>query len=241
MKILFAWFLLATLALAGQPQLLVHCPTAGVIENGTLMTQLLVFPGDGMRGKVALGLWDALQIGCSYGAVRLMGRGSVDVDPMPGIELRFRIASEGQKSPAIMLGVDTQGYGSYDDETKRYEQKSRGAYAVVSKNWWALFGNLGLHGGINYSLEEKMARGFSAFVGIDKDIKDIIGMRLEYDLAPGDRDTRGKGRGYLSTAIALHFADNAWACFNFYDLLGNTLYVSSPSRELFVMFGMNLF
>ena len=229
-------------AFANQPQQIVHCPTAGLAEHGKMLTQLFVFPGDGLRAKVSLGILNFSQVGISYGAMRIFGRGSVKLDPMPGFELRFRILSEGVKTPAILIGLDTQGYGAYNENLERYEHKSRGGYIVASKNWWWLSGNFGLHGGINYSFEENFARGFSAFVGLDKDIKDAVGIRIEYDLAPGDNEPpRGNGYGYLSASLSVHFAENAWASMNFYDLLGNMPDVPSPSRELFVMFETAVF
>ncbi len=241
-KIVLIPIFIIVMLFAGQPQQLVHCPTAGMAEHGKMLTQMLVFPGDGLRAKVSLGLFNIAQVGISYGAMRLFGRGSVDVDPLPGFELRLRILSEGVKMPAILIGLDTQGYGAYNDELKRYDQKSRGGYIVASKNWWWLSGNFGLHGGFNYSFEENFARGFSAFVGFDKDIKDAVGIRLEYDLATGDNEPpRGNGYGYLSAALSIHFAENAWADINFFDLLGNMPDVPSPSRELFVMFETKVF
>ena len=64
---------------------------------------------------------------------------------------KYRIFDETDKVPAIVLGIDTQGRGSYhelytvtDDagvlnkDLNRYDQKALGLYLVVSRNFEAL-------------------------------------------------------------------------------------------------------
>ncbi len=220
---------------ASQPQRVVHCPTAGLAEHGTMITQMTIFEGGGARAKISLGLWDVLQVGISYGALGLVGSGTVD--PAFGLELRIRSLVESEKLPAILIGLDMEGFGPYNDNAKRYEHKSRGAYLVASKNWLWFHGNLGLHGGVNYSLEEKAARGFSVFIGLDKDFKEIVSMRLEYDLAPSDLKDPYGGYGYFSSAVAFSFGESAWISINLFDILCNAPLRARPSREL--MFGFN--
>lgn len=233
MKNVMIFFWCVAFIRASQPDKIVHCPTAGLLDHAQFYIDVWSFPEGGMRVKFALGLWDRLQLGVSYGALGVVERGLVNADPRPEWEIRGRIIQEGIKNPALVLGIDTRGFGAYNRELYRYEHKSRGIFAVASKNWWFLGGNLGIHGGLNYSLEEKLARGFSAFVGFDKDIKEACGVRVEYDLAPADRESpRGNGYGFLSASFFLHFVQNGWIYFNFYDLLGNVLNKRSPAREL---------
>ncbi len=238
----FALLLVVSFCPALQPGRIVHCPTAGMPSHLQLAVDVLAFPEDGLRVGASVGLWEGLELGASYGALRLIGRGSVELDPKPEWLVKLRILSEGIKRPAIAIGVDTRGFGPYDEALDRYEQKSRGAFVVASKNWWWLYGNLGVHAGVNYSFEEDFARGFSAFVGIDKDVKDAVGLRIEYDLAPGDhKPPRGKGRGFLAAALSIHCAENVWINLNFADILGNAPGKTSPARELFVSFASKPF
>ena len=241
-KILSALLIFSAVAFGIQPQRMVHCPTAGVANHGQIMFFASAFPGDGLRAGASLGLWDRVQVGVAYGAARIVGRGSVSVDPYPGLELKVRVRHEGIRYPAVVLGVETIGFGQYDSARKRYEHKSRGLYAVASKNWDFLWGNFGLHFGINYSFEENFNRGFSVFTGVDKDFKDAVGFKIEYDLAPGDwHSPRYNGYGYLSAALCVYFGSSSYATFNFFDILGNIAGKPAPAREFFVYFGRKLF
>ncbi len=236
------FFSVITISFAIQPQRIVHCPTAGIVGHGRMMVFMSAFPGDGLRAGVTVGLWDRLQAGISYGAMRLIGRGSVSVDPYPGFELRMRVLHEGISTPAVALGVETIGFGPYDSERKRFEHKSRGIFVVASKNWDFLAGNFGFHAGMNYSFEEHFNRGFSMYVGMDKDFRDAVGFKLEYDLAPGDwSEPYGNGYGYLSAALCVYFGSSGYATFNFFDILGNIRGKPAPAREFFVYFGKKIF
>ena len=85
--------------------------------------------------------------------------------------------------------MSPQGFGSYIDSTKRFQNKSVGAYAAVSKNYEFL-GLLGLHGGINYSFETGDGdKDPNFFVGVDKSINPELTLMAEYDFALNDNYT----------------------------------------------------
>ena len=67
-------------------------------------------------------------------------------NPQPGFQIKYRIFDESQSFPAMVIGIDTQGRGSYSDTLynlnsdemaiiNRYEQKAWGMYLGFSKNW----------------------------------------------------------------------------------------------------------
>jgi len=225
-----------------QPQRIVHCPTAGITDHGNLLMFASAFPEDGLRVALSLGLWDRLQVSTAYGAMKLVGRGSVTLDKSPGLGIKFRMMHEGINTPAVAIGVETIGFGEYIEDSQRFEHKSRGVYVVASKNWRFLAGNLGIHSGINYSFEQNFSQGFSFYVGMDKDIKDALGFKLEYDLAPGDwKEPYGNGYGYLSAALCMYFSRSGYVTFNFFDILGNIKGKVAPSREFFVFFSAKIF
>jgi len=87
--------------------------------------------------------------------------------------------------PAIAVGFDSQGYGRFFHKEERYLVKSRGFYAVASKNW-ELLGPLSLHGGVSYSLENKTDHNPTAFVGFIKSLANVIQVAAEFDLASND-------------------------------------------------------
>ena len=113
-------------------------------------------------------------------------------------------------------------------------------------------GKIGLFGGAGVGktvLIQELIRniaiehgGFSVFAGIDKDFKDAVGFKIEYDLAPGDwHSPRYNGYGYLSAALCVYFGSSSYATFNFFDILGNIADKPAPAREFFVYFGRKLF
>ncbi len=226
---------IATTVFAGEPLRLVHVPTAGILRHGELSCKTYNFGGDGVRAGAALGLWDRLQVGVSYGAQRIVGRGDINVDPLPAFEIRARILHEEIKRPAVVLGVETFGYGEYIDSLSRYEHKSRGAFVVASKNFRLLWGNFGVHTGMNYSFEEKFNHGYSLFLGFDKDFFDAFGMNIEYDLAPSDwNDPYGEGYGYFSASLFGNITRKAQLSFAFFDIFGNLNGKKHPAREVFI-------
>jgi hypothetical protein len=90
----------------------------------------------------------------------------------------------------VAVGFDSQGHGRYFAEKdsvgeERYLIKSRGLYAVASKNW-EIVGPMSLHGGINYSFENDIDNDPTVFVGLVKAIGDQIEVAVEYDIASND-------------------------------------------------------
>jgi hypothetical protein len=128
----------------------------------------------------------------------------VDWNPQPGIEARLRIVDETFVMPAITLGFASQGYGAYSDSLKRYTYKSRGAFAVASKNY-QFFYNLGFHGGLNYSFENDDGNsGLNGFLGLDLSFTRELRIMAEYDFARNDNNPEwefGSGKGYLNGGV----------------------------------------
>lgn len=179
---------------------IVDTPTAGLIPIGTFETRAELFPGGGVGLRIDIGLADWLSIGGGFGGLQIIGDGEPDWYPQPGFAMRIRLFEETYIAPAFAIGVDTQGAGFWDEERERFQFKSRGIYAVVSKNYEWL-GDLTLHGGINRSLEEKDDKDPTPFVGLDKSLGPVFGVSMEFDLATNDNrndGAYGKGRGYLN-------------------------------------------
>jgi hypothetical protein len=195
-----------------QPLYVVDTPTAGLLERASMQVRVYVYGGGGVLTCLNVGVADYLYFGVSYGGGNIIGSGSVEMNPRPEVNARVRIIQETLIVPAVAIGVDTQGLGAYIDSLDRYEQKSRGVYAVASKNW-DILGPFSLHGGVNYSFE---GRSFDSdpnvFLGFIKTFGPVD-IRAEYDFALNDNEAKGadfrpENHGYLNMAIGWNINQN---------------------------------
>jgi hypothetical protein len=189
----------------GPSALLVDTPTAALPAHATIEARGRVFPGGGLEVRVDGGLWDRASLGAGFGGLMVIGDGRPDWDPGPGFALKLRAWDETWTLPALALGVDTRGAGFWDEGRDRYQFKSRGLYAVASKNY-LLLGELAVSGGVSRSFESEDDGDPTVFVGIEKTLGARAGLALEYDLATNDdRDDGvfGRGSGYLNAALRI--------------------------------------
>jgi len=220
-----------------QPPVLINRPTAGSLARGSYDTELRMMPDGGVLGGISIGITDRFMLGVSYGGSQIIGEDSVRWNPQPGVRVKYRFIEESYKLPALSAGFNSQGYHSYIDSLNRYEIKSTGFFVVLSKNYQFL-GNLGLHAGVNYSLERGDGNSFpNIYFGIDKEINSELGLLVEYDAALNDNsggDVKiSKNRGYLNAGIRWTFANKFHVEFDMNNLLQNKLYGGNlPSREI---------
>lgn len=215
---------------------LVDAPTAGLVPNGAFETRARMFPGGGVALRLDVGLADWISAGGSFGGLQIIGDGEPDWYPQPGFAVKLRLVEETFVGPAVAVGIDTEGAGYWDEDRHRFQYKSRGFYAVVSKNyaWW---GDLSVHGGLGRSLEEKDDKDPSPFVGFDKSLGPFFSLAVEYDLASNDnRDdgAYGKGRGYLNGVISWSVAPQMELRVVVRDMLGNAESVDPTFSDVVV-------
>ena len=153
--ILFTW--LVSSPLLAQPGALnlaslIDLPVAKTYPTGNVATELRLYSGGGLLSSVAVGLTDNFSIGISYGGSNLIGTGRPEMNPQPCVQARVLLFEEQMLSPGVLLGFDSQGLGGYQKSIKRYLIRSKGIYAVASKNT-SFLGGLGIHAGVNWSLE----------------------------------------------------------------------------------------
>jgi len=206
-----------------QSRQLVDLPTAGTLERGSFAIDIRMYNNGGLIGGVAVGISPRFMFGLSFGGENIIGEGGVNWNENPGIQARFRIIDESFGMPAVIIGFDSQGYGAYRKGSKRYANKSRGFFGVVSKNY-AFFYNLGLHGGVNYSLETVDEKDINFFLGADLNLNREVRIILEYDFAINDNSTGaqfGSGSGYLNGGAQWSFSDRLFLQFNLKNLLKN--------------------
>ncbi|MFN8177339.1 MAG: hypothetical protein U0167_05395 [bacterium] len=185
--------------------LLVDVPTAGTTPKGTVETRGRAFPAGGIELRLDLGVLDRVSVGVGFGGVQIIGDGDPRWDPRPGFALKARVLDETWTLPAFALGIDTRGAGFWDRDRERFQFKSRGFYAVLSKNY-AFLGDFSFHGGASRSFEAKDDGDPTLFAGLEKSVGSRIGLGVEYDLARNDdrKDgAYGRGRGYLNAVLRM--------------------------------------
>ncbi|MCE5252029.1 hypothetical protein LLG96_17635 [bacterium] len=226
------------------PQRIVDAPTAGSLPSKTVMLETHLFDGGGVTQTASVAVTDLIGIGCSYSGAGVIGAGRVTWQPHAAFQLRIRVIEESLNSPAVSIGFDSQGYGPYIKGAKlnRFRTKSRGVYLVVSRNY-RLLGDLGFHGGVNYSFEDDDGdKDPSFWAGIDKDIGHAFELCGEYDFATNDNENKSitSNRGYLNGALKWHLGGAFTLELDVKNILRNTKkdisgYLDEqpePSREL---------
>jgi hypothetical protein len=215
---------------------LVDVPTAGLVPRGSYDARIGILPNGGVEGRLDIGLARWVEAGVAYGGQEIVGDGSPIWNPRPGLACKVRAWEETYTVPAIAFGIDTQGTGFYDEDLDRYQFKSRGLYALVSKNY-SFLGDLGLHGGASRSFEDTDDGSPTVFGGVDKSLGRHAGILVEYDAALNDdRDdgVYGRGVGYLNAALRVAIVPQVEVRLVALDLLRNTESADEGTSELVV-------
>ena len=201
---------------------IIDMPTAGVLEKGIVAVSTDILPNGVLIESIEAGVFENVSIGISYGGSNFIGSGNIDWFKFPGITFRARIFNETVFIPAITVGFDAQGKGTYYDSNKRYAIKSPGFFAAVSKNFDFL-GYLSLHATTNYSLEGNDGDNYIDLrIGCEKTLGSSFSWVLEYDFAFNDNNSGfGIGRGYLNTGIRWSPGPGFTIGFDLRDLLDN--------------------
>lgn len=224
---------------SGQPgslhlSALIDTPAAKALESGTVETELRIYPNGGLLTAMLVAVSPRFSFGVSYGGENLIGTGKPNLNPLPCVQIRYLIFEERMLFPGILIGFQSQGYGAFDKDLKRYAVKSRGFYAVASKNT-SFLGGLGIHGGIHYSLENEDGDSDpNLFFGCHKRLNSDVVIIGEYDAAINDNSDNaiGSGKGYLNLAARWSFAERLFVEFAWKNVLENGENVAGSSREV---------
>ena len=181
---------------------LVDMPTTGVIEPGSVSTEILALPFGVVIGKVTVSPFRNFSLGISYGGENIIGTGSFRWYKKIGFNAKFKLFSDTKILPGIAIGFNSQGKGLYLDSLTRYENKSPGAFVAISKNY-SMLGYLSLHAVVNYSFEVgDNDKNFNFQIGFEKTIGGFISLVGEYDFAfNDDKNIVGKSYGYLNFGL----------------------------------------
>ncbi len=198
-----------------QPLEVIDTPTAGLLPRGGFRIEADIYAQGGVLISLDVGFARYFTFGISYGGANIIGSDDPDMNPEPAVNLKVRLVEESIALPAIAVGFNSQGYGRYLDDPQRYGEerylvKSRGVYAVASKNW-DVVGALSLHGGLSYSLENEVDNDPTIFIGLIKSFGDVVDIRMEYDFAYNDNEGECplvENRGYLNASLVWHLNEN---------------------------------
>jgi hypothetical protein len=208
--------------LSTEPLYLVDIPTAGMLYHRNISTSLEFFEEGGMVASANVGLFNRLMLGIAYGGTNVIGVRKAQFNPHLGVAVKVRAAEETYYVPAIVLGFNSQGKGAFIDSSNRYTTKSVGFYAVASKNF-KLLGELSLHAGMHYSLEDTDYRTFNLFVGIEKTFASIFSGTIEYDngFSVAQSNRIDKGRGLLNIGLRASLTKEFSLGLNLKDVIKN--------------------
>ncbi len=230
---------LAACTLSAQPGALkmgqlIDIPVAKTLFQGEMAAELRMYPNGGLLTSVLVGLTDRIGMGISYGGENIIGMGKPNMNPQPAAHIQYLLIMEENLTPGIMIGFNSQGLGGYNKSLKRYAVKSRGLYAVVSKNT-SFLGGLGIHGGLNWSAEtEDNDRDANLFLGVHKWINQELSLLCDYDTAINDNNDKslGSGQGYLNAAVQWSLNQTLFVEFDWKNILKNGDKIPGSSREI---------
>jgi len=196
---------------------LIDQPDIDVLGHGIYSVQMRFGPEGEILGFGTIGLWDRICGGMSYGASNLIGAGNPEFYKQIGIQFRILVIEEGLLNPTLILGFDNQGYGPFDDETKRYKIMSKGIYSQLGKNFEYPGLTFCPSIGINYSFEDEGR--LDIFGGVKFELGNTFRFLTEY--TPNFMDQQDQNKGFLNTAIRFVFYEELFFEFALRDLFEN--------------------
>ena len=212
---------------------IVDMPTAGVLPKSGFSVYSQFFTQGGMLIELAAAPFTNFNFGISYSGINIIGEGDIQFQKLPGVQIRWRLIDETKLFPAILIGLNTQGRGYFHKDYQRFQTLYPGIYGAVSKNFtWAL-GSLALHGGLNYSFENRDTKGIpDIWAGIEQSISSSTSINLEYNTNLDEDHKVMSTKGLLNASIRMSFIKGLTFELIFRDLFNNTKNISGFERWL---------
>jgi hypothetical protein len=239
---------LAALAMAGarvshagldQPIDGARYPTAGIVAHREYRALVRAMPESCALFGALVGFNDVTHLGVYYGVFNLVDVGDPVFFDHVGFDARVRLAAE-TRWPALAAGFDSQGWGPYDGNERRYQRKSPGFYLVASKNWHSFAGDLSLTAGANYTLETRDDdRAPNFFASADWFIARHVSLLVDFDAARNDNakdGLYGEGGVYVDAGIRALLGDKVSLMLVFSDLTHNLAPGDDSGREVQLVF-----
>lgn len=219
---------------------IVDFPTAGIQPNNHLTYDLEVFNNGGLLITTNYTVWKRLTFGLSYGGTGIIGNSDVNFQNLPGINFKVRAFNETIYTPAVALGFDSQGRGTFDITSNRFEYLAPHLFLSLSKNFLWKLGNLALHGGLNYNAElKKENRNINFFFGFEQSLGSNHAITGEY-IANNYKDVLTESRGYFNIAYRYSLHKGVTLELKLRDILQNNKNANNYSRVLRIEIITNL-
>ncbi len=182
-----------------KPSLIIDIPTAEVIEYSNYDLSFRMHGAGGILSKMTFGVFKPINIGISWDVDKLIGTGSEKIDTQPpAILFKARVFAGGLKLPAISLGYDGQGYGTYDGDTDKYQYREKGIYLTLTREYFVP----GLEMSFGGNIYDFDGDGVYGFLGATFGIENKLLFLTEYDNIKSMPDNRA------NIGIKLFITDN---------------------------------
>ncbi|TAL69786.1 MAG: hypothetical protein EPN82_03960 [Bacteroidetes bacterium] len=206
-----------------ESQYIVNMPNAGILTKSSFSFNADIFENSGILMELNTAPFSNFNLGFSYGGINILGNQDITWQNLPGILIRIRIFDESLSFPAIAIGFNSQGRGTYLSELKRFQNQSPGFFLSASKFYTWKIGMLGFHGGINYSIEPEFSDRLPNFYGgIEQSLGNRSSVNFEYNANLDEKTGLVMNkRGLFNLSIRYAFTQNMTIEFQFIDLLNN--------------------
>lgn len=166
--------LLSFISSYNRPLTGVDNPVPVLLNHGEVLMQIREEPIGKLRGKIAVGIWNSIFLGVSYGDSNLVGYGDMKWDSRPSLDIRMRLFGTGTIESVV-------GYNN--ERLDKYEEKDIFAAIGYQLN----FGNpnLLISGGSNFNHVES---GFDFFGNAILNFSGSHTFHVEYIFGANDED-----------------------------------------------------
>ncbi|MFA5779979.1 MAG: hypothetical protein WC947_07560 [Elusimicrobiota bacterium] len=161
-----------------KPSSIIDIPTAEVVEYSNYDLSFRLHGAGGVLSKMTFGVFKPINIGISWDVDKLIGTGSQKIDTRPpAILFKAQVFGGGLKLPAISLGYDGQGYGTYNSDTDKYQYREKGVYLVFTREYLVP----GLEMSCGGNIFDFDSDGVYGFLGAAFGIENKVLILSEYD------------------------------------------------------------
>ncbi|MFH1540351.1 MAG: hypothetical protein ABID79_00620 [Elusimicrobiota bacterium] len=205
-----------------KPLSIIDVPTAEVVEYSNYDLSFRLYGMGGVLSKMNFGVFKPINIGISLDVDKLIGFGNQEIDTRPpAILFKIQIFRGGLKLPAISIGYDGQGYGTYSSsDTEKYQYREKGIYIVLTREY--LIPGLEISFGSNiFDFDKDSAYGF---IGTNFSIENRVLLLAECD------NIKKAAQNRANLGMKLFVADNLDV-----EIAGRNLFKGTQSERIVII------